>query len=338
MIGLNKNIKNVNFDDYGSRSLLSDRLLKIFWPNHTTYFVENEDYYNNIEDKLLYHTENSDKKDIIILQTEEDWFYEHDVIELRKDIAVAEPWTNNSFLITNSNWDNKISNNYIKSYYKPGILDLISYTPYSMEYSSNLLKFSEINFHTSMIYRSVRTGREETFNTLYKHKEKCSILHYNQSKFVNIAGDHGGSDHFGDAPFVHIEHDKSWARYTAFITSIETFNIHSTEGKFLKFIPTLSEKTFKAMHLMRPALILGGPGVRDTLKSFGFDTWDWLIDWSFDYETDYEKAFHMYLDELNRLLNIDIVKLRHILFTNRNKLIYNRRRIFSLINNYSRDF
>jgi hypothetical protein len=130
-----------------------------------------------------------------------------------------------------------------------------------------------------------------------------------------------------DAPFQRIDTDFNWYRHTAFGTVIETY---SSEP----FSPTLSEKTYRNMHLCRPALIFGGQGTREYLISLGFDTWDWIIDWSFDSEPDKIVRFSKYLNELERLLNLPIQILVDLIVKNQDKLLYNRNRLFWLINNY----
>jgi hypothetical protein len=223
---------------FGSRYQYVNFVCKRYWKYHSVFFIEDSSWYENIEQRLSGHSINYPNTDIIIMQTEEDWFYNHDIREIRKRIKNSPNWTNDSFLITNSKYDYKISKNYINASYKPGILDLIAYTPY---HKLNLKDYSKIKYHTCLTYRNPRPGRDELINLLLKYKSKCSVLHYIDTFVDNINSASIKQSYFMDAPFVSIKYDTEWAEQTAFITAIETFN-HYTAPHLHKLMPTLSEK------------------------------------------------------------------------------------------------
>ena len=89
------------------------------------------------------------------------------------------------------------------------------------------------------------------------------------------------------------------------------------------------------MHLLRPAVICGGKNTRDYLLALGFDTWDWFVDWSFDSEPNDQLRFCKYLDEVERLLNVQLEHLIELISQHKDKLLHNRERLFWLINNYN---
>lgn len=324
-------------DYFGKRYEYSNFIVKKYWKNHSVYFIENSSWYDDIEQQLINHKTRFPNKHIIIMQTEEDWFYDHDIIDIRKKIANSQAWTSESFLITNSNLDYKISKRYIKTFYKPGLLDLIAYKPYKKT-KVDLTDFNKIKYHTSVTYRNPRHGRDEIVNKLAEHKDKCSLLHYLDHTLVdNVESKSVKQPYFMDAPFVHIDYDIEWAQHTAFITAVETFNPLGNNS-IHRLMPTLSEKTFKAMHLQRPALIFGGKGTRYALRKLGFDTWDWFINWKFDTIDDPFEAFETYLLELDRLLNIDIETQKFLIIKNADRLKKNKNRLFYILNNYQKDF
>jgi hypothetical protein len=320
------------FDQPYQRQDASEKILKYFWPNHDIIWINSVGTYKNISNILSTKT-----KDIIILQTEEDCFKSLDISEIRKIISSSPNWTPNSFLITNSQADYSISKDFLKSVYKPGILDLICYQPYA---GINVLNIDNIKYHSSFLYNRKDKSRDITVEFLKNYKSKIATCVYN-FEIVNSNIFHNflirNGEHF-DSPFTTISKDQSWSEVSAFHIVIETFNDYVIDRRLLKFTPTLSEKTYKAMHLMRPALIYGGKGTKQKLNDLGFDTWDWLINWEYDNQDDPRTSFLMYLKELKRLLSIDIEDIKDLINANKHSLINNQNRIKELINLYDTDY
>lgn len=336
---LNKAFYNIeNFNNYdNNRQALCDKILKVFWPRHSVYWIDNSSSYVNIAERLEKFKLNNNTKHIIICQAEEDWFYDHDVLDIRKQIRKSSSWSDQSFLITNSLHDYLISKRYIRSHYKPNMLDLFSYKPYYEDEIEKNKKISSIKYHTGYFYAIERPGRTPVFDTLISNKEKCAAIYYLRNKHVDhLDTKRSFNINCPDAPYSHISYDSEWTEKTAFVIAMETFNNLQIDDKISKFAPTFSEKTFKAMHLFRPALVYGGTGSRKALASMGFDTWDWLIDWTYDLPENKDRSFEMYLNELNRLLSIDITEIKSILSKNKKALLHNHRQIFKIINNYDK--
>jgi hypothetical protein len=294
--------------------------------NNKSFFsiwIDSAQTYLNINDEL-------DKapvgQDIIIYQVEEDWFNLCDYTTIRNRIKNHQRWTDNSFVVTNSIQDkNKTLDLKIKSVCRPGILDLLTYRPYDLNIITG---YNDIEYHTGVCWERSTPGRFKIIQLFTQYREKIIVAKLGRQIINNIKSNN--LQHFAkisDAPFQRIDTDFNWYRHTAFGTVIETYYSEP-------FSPTLSEKTYRNMHLCRPALIFGGQGTREYLISLGFDTWDWIIDWSFDSEPDKIVRFSKYLNELERLLNLPIQILVDLIVKNQDKLLYNRNRLFWLINNY----
>jgi len=318
------------FKQLYQRQDAAEKILNHFWPNHEVIWINSASTYRNIYSLLSTKT-----KDVIILQTEEDCFKFFNIHNLRTVIAKSPNWTADSFLITNSEEDYKISKDYITTYHKPGILDLLCYMPYE----PMPLNFDSVKYHSSFLYSRKDSSRDIVFDFLKNYKAKLSVCVYDHSKIFSNIDDTCliSKEENIDAPFVSIDKDITWSNSSAFHTVIETFNQYNINPITAKFAPTLSEKTYKAMHLMRPALIFGGYGTRQKLNQLGFDTWDWLINWDYDSEPDPKKSFVMYMKELKRLLSTDIKDIIRLLDQHNQSLINNQNRIFELINNYDKN-
>lgn len=319
-----------NFSESYQRQEAAQDLLNYFWPEHDVIWINSTVTYDNIE-KII----SSKNRDIIILQTEEDWFKMLDVVKARKKIVACKNWTENSFVITNSEYDCQISKPYINIIHKPGIFDLICYKPYREN-----LNFDSIKYHTAFNYNRKDLTRSVVAKFLTHYKDNvCSLLYDNNEiinhKNIDIRINKG---EVLDSPFVEILKDKRWSELSAFHTVIETFNGVIVNSEISKFTPTLSEKTYKAFHLMRPALIFGGYRTKEKLNQLGFDTWDWLIDWNFNYESDSKESFKLYLKELKRLLSFPVEYHVELIVQNKQSLINNQNQIFKLINNYEKNF
>jgi len=325
--------------DGSQRTATVRKILAKYWPNHYVIWINNTATYKEINYLISLKT----KPDVIICQTEEDWFYTFPVEYMRNRIASDKNWTANSFLITNSKRDYEVSKNFLNVKFRPGILDLISYHPYDKNIVN--LNLDDINFHTAYFYDFVRVGRKLISNILLKNINKTAILKTPDSLTVNLDLSNTESDIVfiakQDAPNVDINQDYFYTKHCAFTIAFETFNgLPNTElssTDYTLYSPTLSEKTYKSMHMLRPCLVLGGHNTRQYLQDLGFDTWDWLIDWTFDSESDPYKRLLGYYKELERLLTIDLKILKELINNNQDKLFYNRDRLFFLIENYGKD-
>lgn len=313
------------------------KILENYWPKHYCIWINGVEDYN----KINWLMSQKDKEDILICQTEEDWFYSHKVDVMRRRILKSGYWTESSFIITNSVQDWEISKEIINTKLKPGILDLISYLPYNE--STIEINLDDISFHTAYLYDHRRYGRDELAKAMKQQSNKVAVLKTFDTKINNLYNLDDNVFFKGkqDAPNVNIEQDYEIFKNCAFVMSFETFNglmgEPSEDTYFQNFSPTLSEKTYKSMHMLRPALVFGGYNSRGYLRNLGFDTWDWLIDWRYDQEINPYLRFNLFLKEVDRIFSIDINELKNILYKHLDKLYYNRERLQYLIKNYDKD-
>lgn len=293
-------------------------------------WIEDKGIYTNI-DKFLAA---SDNKHIIIHQVEEDWYSHHDFYSIRSKIKNNPSWTDQSFIITNSKLDKEETKKMgISAVCRPGLFDLITYQPYD----TTIINFNQITGHTGLCLQRITPDRYRLWQTLANNQDNIVVAKIGNS--WDSAINRSNTDVvkiFGrqiDAPYQPIDSDLWWAQHIAFGTVLETY-YRSTNTKQPTFAPTLSEKTYRNMHLMRPAVICGGQHTREYLQSLGFDTWDWFVDWSFDSEPNDRIRFDKFLAEVKRLLNTPLDELIRLIDQNQDRLLYNRDRLFWLINNY----
>lgn len=317
-----------------NRTYISNIILPHFFPEYKdVYFIDNP---NCFISGIFEFIANTPEKNILICQTEE-CFLDIDNKDVKLKISkFAESQNKNVKLITNSVLDFYESDELLNVSFRPGILDIICHTDFLKLKKLNIEK---INFHTAFVYQNFNPARDEVIHFINDNNLKDKFVHIkyppydvrieNTNLKFNNKFQNKENSFFPDAPY-DSELDSEWAEYIAFFTEVESDN--QTE-----YSPCLSEKTFRATHLMRPALIFGGLNTRRRLQDLGFDTWDWLIDWSFDTELDWCLRSDLFLKELHRLLNLDLDYIKQLLNENKDKLIYNRNRALDLIENYADD-
>ena len=330
-----KNMRN-SHTAIGAKQELATKTIQYFWPNHNVVWINSVLTYDSIDQIFSAFPK---KKDIIILQTEEDFLKFYDISILRNIIKSLPQWTDKSFLITNCIEDFKISKDIINTVFKPGILDLICYLPYKNKV--DLKNIDQIKYHTAFFYRRQDYARTKIAKFLLAHKEKMFSMVYNKKFIIPNNNNFKTLIPDGeclDSPFLKIDKDQIWSDRSAFHIVVEPFNNISLNSDMHYFTPILSEKTYRAMHLKRPALIYSGTGTRQMLLKQGFDTWDWLIDWTFDSEPCPDRAFKLFLKELERLMNLDLDIIKKKLQKNKNKLEHNKQNLIRLINNYNSEF
>jgi len=300
--------------------------LKPHWPDYNFIWINSYQDYVDIDD----HLSQIDGK-ICIVQTEEDWFGKTDWYEVRNRIKNHPNWSDECFIITNSFKDYIDTSKFLKCIWRPGILDLVCYR--DLDNINTQLNFDNINKHSGFAMMRKDYYRDLTVNFLKSHVSKLSVLKYQDKLFYpEIEHQYISNGIFIKcAPFISVQEDIWWIDSSGFVLVFES---HYNENQYA---PTFSEKTFKAIHLCRPALIFGGPGIKQDLIRLGFDTWDWLINWDYDNivnTVERHQAFHY---ELSRLFALDINEIKFLLEKNKDSLIYNKNRIQHIIKHY-KDF
>ena len=73
---------------------------------------------------------------------------------------------------------------------------------------------------------------------------------------------------------------------------------------------TFTEKIIKPFLAKQIPLFIALPGLQQTLRDLGFDLFDDLIQTNYEFETNHENRIKMTLDELERLLKLDLVEYK----------------------------
>jgi len=103
--------------------------------------------------------------------------------------------------------------------------------------------------------------------------------------------------------------------YLSVESEMDDFNIweDNSEGNLFHWLEKncsrFVEKIMIPILFKKPFLNLGPLNGLEILKSYGFKTFDFIIDESYDKEIDLDKRMNMVLDELERLSKIDLVEM-----------------------------
>jgi len=311
-------------------------------PDFFYFWVHSALFYENIPSTLDDLKITDVKKHVVLWQSEEDWFRTCNYSEVRNNIKNHPNWTDKSFIITNSRQDKEQTRLMgINAVCRPMLFDLITYRPYDQ----TIVSHTNITHHTGNCWDRVDRGRLNLWNLFNQYRDKIIIAKLGKS-FVhdpdnnnylinNLSTDLSTDPTNLNTAFQYIESDAVWMNCTAFGAVVETrySRVHGTDRLHV-YTPTTSEKLYRNMHFLRPAVVCGGQHTRQYLIDLGFDTWDWFVDWSFDSEPDDEIRFEGFLQEVDRLLNTPLDILVKLINLHRDKLEYNRDRLFWLIDNY----
>jgi hypothetical protein len=130
--------------------------------------------------------------------------------------------------------------------------------------------------------------------------------------------------HINRAEFTH-DTDHYYANsYFSVIaeTTYHTKNGHP-EARFL------SEKTFKAIAMRHPFVMVSVPGTLEVLKRMGYRTFESIIDESYDLELDDGKRMLKVVYEIKRLCNLTDTELTDFLSKAKEICDYNHRVLYS---------
>lgn len=307
--------------------MITQHIIKKWWPNHKSINIYSYKDYLHIDRHLDNITKNQPK---LILCYEEDWLVRCDHRDVRSKMINHDNWQADDLITTESEYDHHLTSMLgLNCIWRPGLPELISYRPYALDAVS--VDADKIRYHSSFLYFHGCPVRDKIAAMLQNEHTKLSVLmmpgyNVNNTAYPDMQIKTNNVNEI-NVPYMDINRDLPWRDQTAFLTVVETM----WEGPFA---PHLSEKTYKAMHLLRPALIYGGRGTRDYLKRLGFDTWDWFIDWSWDQYADGTERLHHFRQELKRLLDTPISTLIALIDANRSQLINNRNRLLHIVENY----
>jgi protein involved in ribonucleotide reduction len=99
----------------------------------------------------------------------------------------------------------------------------------------------------------------------------------------------------------------------------------------------ITEKTIRPMFNRHPFIVWGNPHTLKTLRSFGFKTFDWLLDESYDNCENSNERFNMILKEIDRLNKMPILELHKLYYDNLHIMDYNYEHLKTMQINYKLD-
>ena len=105
--------------------------------------------------------------------------------------------------------------------------------------------------------------------------------------------------------FIYLSVESEMDDYNIWEDNSEGNLFHWMEKNCSRFV----EKIMIPILFKKPFLNLGPLNGLEILKSYGFKTFDFIIDESYDKEIDLDKRMNMVLDELERLSKIDLVEM-----------------------------
>lgn len=98
----------------------------------------------------------------------------------------------------------------------------------------------------------------------------------------------------------------------------------------------ITEKTYKAIHLLHPFIILGNPGILTQIRKYGFKTFSPFINEEYDDEPILEKRKNLIIRELHRLSNLSIEQQRLLASQLHEIAIHNKQHLAALKHSYGK--
>jgi len=121
-----------------------------------------------------------------------------------------------------------------------------------------------------------------------------------------------GLEFLEESSYTHSVHQVKYYGYKMNLSQIIPLGIYNnsyytiiTETNAVNEFNFFTEKTVKPILARRLFIVIAGQGFLKTLRSFGFKTFDRIIDESYDLEQDHVKRWNMALEQVRYLTNID---------------------------------
>ncbi len=121
-----------------------------------------------------------------------------------------------------------------------------------------------------------------------------------------------GLEFLEESSYTHSVHRVKYYGYKMNLAQIVPFTIYNdsyytliTETNAVNEFNFFTEKTVKPILAKRLFIAVAGQGFLKTLKSFGFKTFDTVIDESYDLEPDHGTRWNMALEQLRYLTTVD---------------------------------
>ena len=99
----------------------------------------------------------------------------------------------------------------------------------------------------------------------------------------------------------------------------------------------ITEKTVRPMFNRHPFIVWGNPHILKNLRSYGFKTFDWLIDESYDECENANERLNMILKEIEKLNSLPIERLHKLYYDNLDVMEHNYQRLKQMESEYKFD-
>jgi len=199
--------------------------------------------------------------------------------------------------------------------YKLNILDNTIFSYYESDYFDDKLKFGKTNYIPST-FESLNIKTNDKWDIIKFLVDKCpTTLDHKTS--ISASGGHNYfsvKEHYLDT-YVSIVNETGVLDEATFIT----------------------EKTIRPMFNRHPFIVWGNPYILKTLRSYGFKTFDWLIDESYDECENANDRFNMILKEIEKLNSLPIEKLHKLYYDNIDIMEHNYQLLKNIEKKYKLD-
>lgn len=199
--------------------------------------------------------------------------------------------------------------------YKKNILDNTIFSFYESQYFDNKEKFGNTIYMPSS-FETLNIETEDKWDILKFLVDKCPTrLDHETSESVA-----GGHNYFSKKE--HYLH--------TYVSIINETGIDDN-------CTFITEKCVRPMFNRHPFIVWGNPYTLKTLRSFGFKTFDWLIDESYDECDNANERFKMIFKEIKKLNDIPIEQLHKLYYDNIHIMEHNYQRLKVIEEDYRFD-
>jgi hypothetical protein len=192
--------------------------------------------------------------------------------------------------------------------YKMGILDNTVFSYYENQYFNDKKIFGDLK-HLPNKFETLDISLKDKFDIVKFLVDKCPTLLDHQTA-ESASGGHNyfsKKEHYLDT-YISIVNEKGINDNCTFIT----------------------EKTVRPMFNRHPFIVWGNPHILKTLRSYGFKTFDWLVDESYDECEDANERFKLILKELDILNKMSIDELHELYYDNIDVMEHNYQRLLEM--------
>ena len=199
--------------------------------------------------------------------------------------------------------------------YKLGILDNTIFSYYENDYIENKKIFGNIIYIPSL-FETLNISDKDKWDILKFLVDKCpTTLDHKTSNSAS-----GGNNYFSTK-----EH-----YLDTYISIVNETGINDN-------CTFITEKTVRPMFNRHPFIVWGNPHTLKTLRSYGFKTFDWLIDESYDECENANERLNMILKEIEKLNSLPIEKLHKLYYDNLDVMEHNYQRLKQMESEYKLD-